>query len=54
MDGQRTPLQDLETLYIGGMELAVMRRARVGQRRRLKFLRPGAALIHELRRTGRW
>jgi hypothetical protein len=39
MDGQRTPLQDLETLYIGGAEPAVLRRVRVGQCRRLKFLR---------------
>jgi hypothetical protein len=29
-DGQRSPLQDLETLYIGGAELAVVRRACVG------------------------
>jgi hypothetical protein len=28
-DGQRTPLQDLETLYIGGAELAVIRQVRV-------------------------
>jgi hypothetical protein len=26
LDGQRTPLQDFETLYIGGAELAVIRR----------------------------
>jgi hypothetical protein len=30
-DGQRTPLQDFETLYIGGAEPAVVRRARLGQ-----------------------
>jgi hypothetical protein len=29
--GQRTPLQDIETLYIGGAELAVVRRVRVGR-----------------------
>ena len=29
-DGLRTPLQDVETLYIGGAELAVVRRAYVG------------------------
>jgi hypothetical protein len=29
-DGQRTPLQDIETLYIGGAEPAVVRRVRVG------------------------
>jgi len=29
-DGLRTPLQDFETLYIGGAELAVVRRACVG------------------------
>ena len=29
-DGQRTPLQDFETLYIGGAEPAVVRRAPVG------------------------
>jgi hypothetical protein len=29
-DGQRTPLQDFETLYIGGAEPAVSRRAIVG------------------------
>jgi hypothetical protein len=29
-DGQRTPLQDFETLYIGGAALAVVRRALVG------------------------
>ena len=29
-DGLRTPLQDLESLYIGGAELAVVRRAYVG------------------------
>ena len=30
-DGQRTPLQDIETLYIGGAEPAVVRRVRVGR-----------------------
>src|SRR5450631_1790286 len=30
-DGQRTPLQDFETLYIGGGEAAVSRRATVGR-----------------------
>jgi hypothetical protein len=30
MDGQRTPLQDFETLYIGEAEPAVVRRAFVG------------------------
>jgi hypothetical protein len=30
MDGQRTPLQDFETLYIGETEPAVVRRAFVG------------------------
>src|SRR3984957_9015246 len=30
-DGQRTPLQDFETLYIGGAEPAVVRQVRVGQ-----------------------
>ena len=34
-DGLRTPLQDLQTLYIGGAELAVVRRACVG------YIRPG-------------
>jgi hypothetical protein len=29
-DGQRTPLQEIETLYIGGAEPAVVRWARVG------------------------
>jgi hypothetical protein len=29
-DGQRTPLQDFETLYIGGAEPVVVRRAFVG------------------------
>jgi hypothetical protein len=29
-DGQRTPLQDIETLYIGDAEPAVVRRAFVG------------------------
>jgi hypothetical protein len=29
-DGQRTPLQDFETLYIGGAKPAVVRRAFVG------------------------
>ena len=29
-DGQRTPLQDFETLYTGGAEPAVVRRALVG------------------------
>src|SRR3979409_1022172 len=29
-DGQRTPLQDFETLYIGGAEPAAVRRAFVG------------------------
>jgi hypothetical protein len=29
-DGQRTPLQDIETLYIGGAEPAVVRWVRVG------------------------
>ena len=29
-DGLRTPLQDFETLYIAGAELAVVRRACVG------------------------
>jgi hypothetical protein len=29
-DGQRTPLQEFETLYIGGTEPAVVRRAFVG------------------------
>jgi hypothetical protein len=29
-DGQRTPLQDFETLYIGGAEPAVVRRSLVG------------------------
>jgi hypothetical protein len=29
-DGQRTPLQEIETLYIGGAEPAVVRRARLG------------------------
>jgi hypothetical protein len=29
-DGQRTPLQDFETLYIGEAEPAVVRRAFVG------------------------
>jgi hypothetical protein len=29
-DGQRTPLQDFETLYIGGGEPVVVRRAFVG------------------------
>jgi hypothetical protein len=29
-DGQRTPLQDIETLYIGDAEPAVVRRASVG------------------------
>ena len=32
-DGQRTPLQDFETLYIGGAEPAVVRQVRVGQDR---------------------
>jgi hypothetical protein len=30
MDGQRTPLQDFETLYIGEAEPTVVRRAFVG------------------------
>jgi hypothetical protein len=29
-DGQRTPLQEIETLYIGGAEPAVVRRVRLG------------------------
>jgi hypothetical protein len=29
-DGQRTPLQEIETLYIGGAEPAVVRWARAG------------------------
>jgi hypothetical protein len=29
--GKRTPLQDIETLYIGGAEPAVVRRVRVGR-----------------------
>jgi hypothetical protein len=29
-DGQRTPLQDIETLYIGDAEPAVVRRVHVG------------------------
>jgi hypothetical protein len=35
MDGQRTPLQDLETLYIGGAEPAVIH---VGFRRRVPII----------------
>jgi hypothetical protein len=35
-EGQRTPLQDIETLYIGGAEPAVVRRVRVGQRGQIK------------------
>jgi hypothetical protein len=29
-DGQRTPLQDIETLYIGDAEPTVVRRVRIG------------------------
>jgi len=47
-------LQDLETLYIGGAERAVSRRARAGQCRWPKYLWPAAAMVHGLRKTGRW
>jgi hypothetical protein len=43
-DRSRTPLQDLETLYIGGTELAVVRRT-LRPVPLLKFLRPPATMV---------
>jgi len=38
-DGQRTPLQDIETLYIGDAEPAVVRQVRVGPTGQIKTMR---------------
>ena len=54
LDGQRTPLQDLETLYIGGAEPAVMRRVLRRPVPPIEVPAPPATMVHELRQAGRW
>jgi hypothetical protein len=50
LDGQRTPLQDLETLYIGGAERAVTWRARAADAP-IEALWPATTTVHGFERT---